>query len=292
MTDQNPSDIISMLLENKKGQEEIKQLMLMYYKDILRKVMAKPVPKSSLFDDYKSKLSSGGYVAEKLEGKIRISDNTLVIEGDAENTLWTANAVLCLDEYHFDIDEPYVMFDIGLNLGITSLCKAKDKNCVKIYGFEPFTPTFRQAENNMRLNAQLSQKISIYNYGLGDVDKELDINYNPQRPGAMSSVQNRFPECDLVEKIQIKEAARVLEPLFDAHTQKIFLKIDCEGAEKEILPNLDQKGLLKRVDVIVMEWHFENPEWMINLLKKNGFIIFRSHEIPDKIGMIRAYRKN
>ena len=249
------------------------------------------VKKTDFFEQYRPKFAKGGYSVERDENnKICIFNEAIRIEGDADNTLWTAYAILCSDEYNFEIDDKYVMFDIGLNLGITSLHKARDEKCVKIYGYEPFTPTFKSAENNMKLNPQLSEKISVFNYGLGDRNKELEINYNPEYPGKMSSVRNRFPDSGVIEKIEIKKASDVLAPLFEKHKEKIFLKIDCEGAEKEILPDLDETGLLKKVTVIVMEWHFENPKRIVKLLKKNGFVYFCQHDVPDEIGMIRAYR--
>lgn len=249
-------------------------------------------PVHDLVNDYQPAFNKCGYVVERKNNKIIISGNNLIIEGEADNTLWTAASVLCNDEYHFDCAQKYTMFDIGLNLGITSLHKARDKNCVQIYGYEPFTPTFKLAEKNMKLNPELAQKISIFNYGLGDCDKEIAINYNPERPGAMSSVKNIFSECSDVEKIKIKSVSKILAPLIKTSKGKIFLKIDCEGAEKEILPDLHKSGLLKKVDIIVMEWHFENPQWIIDLLTENNFVVFRLNVVPDEIGMIRAYRKD
>ena len=247
-------------------------------------------PVHDLVNDYQPAFNKCGYVVERKNNKIIINGNNLIIEGEADNTLWTAASVLCNDEYHFDCAQKYTMFDIGLNLGITSLHKARDKNCVQIYGYEPFTPTFKLAEKNMKLNPELAQKISIFNYGLGDCDKEIAINYNPERPGAMSSVKNIFSECSDVEKIKIKSVSKILAPLIKTSKGKIFLKIDCEGAEKEILPDLHKSGLLKKVDIIVMEWHFENPQWIIDLLTENNFVVFRLNVIPDEIGMIRTYR--
>ena len=82
-----------------------------------------------------------------------------------------------------------------------------------------------------------------------------------------------------------------MAPLFEKCKEKIFLKIDCEGAEKQILPELENSGLIKRVDVIIMEWHFEEPSWIVDLLIRNGFVVFRLNTIANELGMIRAYRK-
>lgn len=256
-----------------------------------KKIMPISQPYHDMVDDYIKIFSDSNYSVARINNKIKIWNDNITIEGNADNTLWTGASVFCNDEYHFDMNEKYVMFDIGLNLGMTSLSKAQDKNCVKIYGFEPFVPTFKLAQHNMKLNKKLSQKITIFNYGLGNKNEILNINYNPDKPGAMSSVKNIFTECSNIEKIHIKKTSEVLGPLFTKHKEKIFLKIDCEGAEKQILPDLDASGLIKKVDVIVMEWHFEDPKWIIDLLTRNDFIVFRHNVITNEIGMIRAYRK-
>ncbi len=250
-----------------------------------------PVVHHDLVDNYRSVFEKNGYKVVRENGKIKIWNNIITVEGEADNTLWTAEGVFCTDEYNFDMNEKYVMFDIGFNLGFTSLHKAQDKNCVKIYAFEPFVPTYKLAMRNMELNKDLSKKITAFNYGLGDKEETIDVNYNHDRPGAMSSVKNVFSECDDIEQIQIKNTSEVLEPLFAKHKEKIFLKIDCEGAEKQILPDLEKSGLIKKVDVIVMEWHFEEPTMLVDLLLRNNFIVFRLNSMPHELGMIRAYRR-
>lgn len=247
--------------------------------------------KHDMIDDYKNSFEKNGYHVVRENGKIKIWNDIITIEGEADNTLWTAEGVFCTDEYNFDMNEKYVMFDIGFNLGMTSLHKAQDKNCVKIYAFEPFVPTYKLAMRNMELNKKLAKKITAFNYGLGDKDETIDVNYNHDRPGAMSSVKNVFSECDDVEQIHIKNASKILGPLFAKHKENIFLKIDCEGAEKQILPDLEKSGLIKKVDVIVMEWHFEEPTELVDLLLRNNFIVFRLNSIPYELGMIRAYRR-
>ncbi|MBQ3785144.1 MAG: FkbM family methyltransferase, partial [Alphaproteobacteria bacterium] len=257
-----------------------------------KKKGAKPVVvQHDLVDNYRSVFEKNGYKVVRENGKIKIWNNIITVEGEADNTLWTAGTIFCVDEYNFNMNEKYVMFDIGFNLGMTSLHKAQDKNCVKIYAFEPFVPTYKLAMRNMELNKDLSKKITAFNYGLGDKEETIDVNYNHDRPGAMSSVKNVFSECDDVEQIQIKDTSEVLEPLFAKHKEKIFLKIDCEGAEKQILPDLEKSGLIKKVDVIVMEWHFEEPTMLVDLLLRNNFIVFRLNSVPHELGMIRAYRR-
>ncbi len=238
---------------------------------------------------YIDKFAAANYKLYKANNLIHIEGQGLKIQGKAYNTIWTAHDVLCRDEYHFEMTEPYVMFDIGFNLGITSLHWAKNENLKQIYAFEPFKPTYEQGEVNLKNNPELATKIELFKFGLGNENKEVEIHYNPERPGAMSSVKDSLQ--GKIEKIQIKNASEILKPLFEKHQEKKFLKIDTEGAEKEILPDLDSSGLLKDIDVIIMEWHDENPQYLIDILTKNNFNVHCIHSVGNILGMITAFKK-
>ena len=191
------------------------------------------------------------------------------------------------------MQDDYIMFDIGANIGATSLYSAQNKHIKHIYAFEPFKQTFEQAQANLDRNPDLSHKISIFQYGLGATEQRLNIQYNPELPGSMSTTHDRFAanEGTIVETVHIQNATEILAPLVDQHLEKIFIKIDCEGAENDILLNLNDSGVLKKVDALVLEWHFEYPNILIELLKKNGFVVFVNHTVINELGMIRAVRQ-
>lgn len=244
----------------------------------------------NILDIYKNDYSLSGYHVEKNNTGIFLSKNDFILSGKSDNTLWTGVDVLCKQDYNFNADGDFVMIDIGLNIGLTSLYSAQKDNITKIYGFEPFIPTFEQARQNLQQNPSLAKKIEIFNFGLGDSEKTLDIHYNPQLPGSMSSVSDKFSDCTDVEKIKIKKASEVIGEIIAKHKENIFLKIDCEGAEKEIVPELDKTGLLKKIKIIIMEWHYENPQYLVDILRKNGFTTFCNHAAINYQGMIRAVR--
>ena len=79
-------------------------------------------------------------------------------------------------------------------------------------------------------------------------------------------------------------------PLGRNGKEKVFCKIDCEGAEKEIVPSLEMSGLLHRIHVLMMEWHFSPPKSLIDILTRNGFTVFFDHSVRDKLGFIKAVR--
>lgn len=279
--------------------KEINCRLLFKLKNFLQKGKSYFAPKSKteyvtpqdIIIGYRGMYQPCGYEIYRDNNLINIKGNNLYITGIADNTIWTGCDVLCKEEYNFSLNEPHIMFDIGFNLGFTSLYFAKYDNIKKIYGYESFKPTFDLGKNNIEQNFCYSKKIELFNYGLSDDDKTLEIKYNPDLPGAMSSVKNIFEDALQVEVIQIKNVSTIFEPIMAKHKEKVFLKIDCEGAEKEIIPALDKSGLLQKISVLIMEWHFESPQYLIDILEKNGFIVFCNHSTPNKLGMIRAFKK-
>ena len=106
-----------------------------------------------------------------------------------------------------------------------------------------------------------------------------------------------FDKCfstDSKETIIIKQASGEIENIIKTvkDEEKIFLKIDCEGAEYDILKNLDENDLLKFVDVIILEFHNGNLEFLTNILNKNKFFCFADWERRDEfqIGLIKALK--
>ena len=234
------------------------------------------------------KLDACGFQIHLSEKGIILKNQHVIIHGKSTNTIWTTCGVFCDHSYAFAANGDFVVFDIGMNIGTAALYYAGCEQVKAIYGFEPFVPTYKQARVNFEINKELSKKITPYNFGLGAKNKTLSIHYNPALPGAMSTVVDYFHNAPDVETVAIRNAAEVLAPLFSAHDEKILLKIDCEGAETEILSVLSKSNLLKKVHAIALEWHFHSPTDLTDLLVNNGFFLFVNHNIPNKLGMIYA----
>jgi FkbM family methyltransferase len=158
----------------------------------------------------------------------------------------------------------------------------------EIYSFEPFMPTMAQARHNMKLNPKLAEKIILFDFGLSDSDKALDISYNPNLPGAMSSIAGKN-SGDLTERINLRNASDVLAPIFKKRDKKkIMLKIDCEGGEREILPDLASSGLLQQADVIIMEYHDGYYLPLVKIMEDSGFSVEITEQHDNGTGMIVA----
>lgn len=247
--------------------------------------------KIEYLDKYREIFEKHGFFVNIENNLVKIRKDDFLIEGNSVNTFWTAEGVLCSKDYDFYSEDDYVMIDIGLNIGITSLHFAQNKNIKKIYGFEPFRETFNQAVNNLKNNTHLARKIEIFNFGIGDNNESMIISYNKNLPGSMSSKIDRYKNLEQNQEIKIKKASLVFEEIFKKHKEKFFLKVDCEGAEFDIIKDLENHSLIKKIEVLCLEWHFKNPKEIIDILQRNNFVVFNKELIKDEIGFIRAVKK-
>jgi FkbM family methyltransferase len=224
-------------------------------------------------------------------GHIFDGDGILIVEEIFKN-----------EEYHFDIGRDAVVIDIGMNIGLASLYFAQRDDVTAVYGYEPFGTTYEQALFNFRINEGVARKIYPHNCGLGDTDKMLTLDYYPRTPGRMSTVKtldeihpNRKYESRQ-ESVQIRNAAVEIRTVLDRHPGvSCVLKCDAEGAEKEIFESLDAGGILKRIDVILLEYHFSYDMPVMDMLRRNGFVCFKQKTAvldTGSFGVIRASKQN
>ena len=197
-------------------------------------------------------------------------------------------------DYAIHFRQEAILIDIGFNRGIASLFFATCPNVVKIYAFEPFKPTFELAKKNLELNPQLSQKINAFNIGLGKMDTMLELPYMDTATGGMSTTHDvcKGKHNGRTETVVVKDAAGQIAPILEEHKDKhIIVKCDCEGAEFEIFERLHEKGLIEKMDVILMEYHYNKPDSLIDILTSHGFAV-RTKVLSEEMnkGYIYAVR--
>ena len=219
-----------------------------------------------------------------------VSNNTFDFKFPTESDIPMAGAYIQKD-YNFTITKPYVMFDIGMNMATTSILFAQSENIKQIYGFEPFHATYKIALDNIKRNKN-SEKIHPFNYGLSNRNETLEFSYNIKRSICMSTLKGSASvKCPDMDKVEIRKASEVLAPLFKEQEYPIFMKIDCEGSEWDILPDLAENNLFEKVEVLIMEYHMHSTEKLIEILTKAGMFVFDFRDYPCKTGILRAVKK-
>ncbi|MDR1705083.1 MAG: FkbM family methyltransferase [Clostridiales bacterium] len=184
------------------------------------------------------------------------------------------------------------VIDIGMNVGVASIFFASKENVNRVYAFEPFPDTFERALENIALN-NAADKVFPHSYGLGETGGELELSYDGTIKGHMSTVkQNKLSPNSKSVTVQIADIAEIFNAIIDLHPDDTFVfKIDCEGGEYEILERLDETGLIKRIHVLMMEWHMiegKSVSQLEDILRRNGFVYHLSYGARNLTGMIFA----
>ena len=205
--------------------------------------------------------------------------------------MFVIHEVFVSGEYNFKTLDEFIVIDIGLNIGATALYFSQQKNVKQIYAYELFEPTYREALRNFALND--SSKITSQNVGVGKESKLLHIPYSITSKATMSlngvSIE-QFPDAKMVDAFLIDVAGefRRIDSL-ESGVKKIC-KMDCEGAEFEILARLFEEDAIGLVDFYIIEWHGKNTDELERLFLENGFELTKSTFDDGQTGMIHAYK--
>lgn len=139
-----------------------------------------------------------------------------------------------------------IFLDVGAHIGETLKIVLEGKyGFDKIYCFEPVP------ECCDRLRKFRNKRITVYEYGFWDKNKKGEI-YAPQTKGA-SLYKEKF---HYKVKSQIIKLVRASE-WFDKNLKKsdrVYLKLNCEGAECIILNDLINSGEYKKIGVLMVDF--------------------------------------
>jgi FkbM family methyltransferase len=187
--------------------------------------------------------------------------------------------------YTISVKEKFNVIDIGMNVGYTSLFFASNPRVMKIYGYEPFKPTFMDAQKNILLNPQLSSKIVPFNFGLGNEFEKRILHFSSDLKGK-NSIYNIGKGN---EEIELRKATEIIGDVISRNpTESYFIKMDCEGAEFEIFENLQQGSIPDQIFGFIIEWHQKSPQPIIDILISNNFKVQMRGN--DSIGIITGFR--
>jgi len=234
-------------------------------------------------------------VLERHREGVLASFNGLQIYIESSEEFFIVKEVFVEKDYNLLSNDNFVVFDIGMNIGISSLFFGLNKNVTQIYSFEPVVTTYDQAVYNLGLNPTYSNKIEAFNFGLGGSSRVEKVLYNSQAKGNCgirleSSLVIDKKNAEKIE-INIKDISEILPDLMAKHSeQQVVLKIDCEGAEYEIVQKLNDANLLKNIDVLLIEWHDKGAKILEDLLVANNFKVISRH-LTSITGMIYAFKK-
>lgn len=179
-----------------------------------------------------------------------------------------------------------VVLDIGANLGWYTLNWLKKARNVTVYSFEPMPDIYDKLIQNLTLNGQRIK--NAFNFGLSNVNDEVNFFFDMERCGASSMVNLRGTE----NTIDIKCTVKKLDDVFPSlNVNRLdFIKCDVEGAEKLVFEG-GIETIKKYKPIIYSEmlrkWSKKfgyHPDDIINLLADIGYSCYGY--VNDKIEKI------
>lgn len=241
--------------------------------------------------------------------KVTVTDKGFVFQVDCFGQPVRMNVVIndnltLLQEVFMDLSYNFVangrwdVIDVGMNVGSVSLFFAALPYVDRVYSYELVPNTCLIAEQNIALNPEIASKIKTFPYGLAKEPMKFEI---PEAyDGAVGASASDFVIEYQKERyawntgrtlVEVRKASDELRDFICASANSIALKLDCEGAEYEILEQLEEEELLGKIKILMMEWHFKDPKGLIDRLKANSFSVFcfdRSTDFP--FGFIYAVK--
>lgn len=173
---------------------------------------------------------------------------------------WEKSTIDTFDRF-IDIDTIYV--DIGAWIGPTVLYASKISK--RVYAFEP-SLAFGTLKNNVELNMGKNNPVEIrlFNCAVGLEDGKISLGSDESGNSKDSIIDKRNTyDVDQVNFISFLEGENLLD-------EKLFIKIDIEGAEYLIL-----EGLLKSLSGLNIKLHVStHPRMLYRSLRENqGFFV-------------------
>ena len=214
-----------------------------------------------------------------------------IIRDKSDSVVFLENFFLAsyTQEKGFDIKENDLVIDVGGHVGYFTIYAAKKAKNGKIITFEPSKESFNVLKNNLKINN--IQNVIIENVGVGAKSGTAILNVDTTHSiGNSIFYSSKNSEK---EDIQITTIPEIVKKYKIKSID--LLKLDCEGAEFEIILNLPST-ILNTIKKISMEIHkIENFDIVDiqKLLVKNNFSIKRKYLLQEtKTNWPILYAKN
>lgn len=240
------------------------------------------------------------FIKLKIKHKKGVQHNESLSIGMLEYSVYTDNyndffatfyEIFIKEEYLFDeYTDADIFIDAGANIGLATLYFKWLMPKVKIVGFEMDEETFGYYQKNVTSN-NLSD-VKIYNYAVGSTESSL-ATYGSRRATTLyKNMAENLPEKAEPRRrgvVQVKKLSSFLP-----QDSVSCLKMDIEGAEAEVLHELDASASLKLFKRMIFEFHLKEEKFseIQTLLQNNGFLVSRGEMQNNGHFMVSAIRSS
>lgn len=186
----------------------------------------------------------------------------------------TFNEIWLRDMYQpseFHIRDGMQIVDIGAHIGLFAIWASQKNPSGQIVAIEPSKENFELLQRNIR---QCGVKnINVHNAAVSDRPGTLRLYLSNRDPDCHNIFVDESGEYEEVKAVTIEEIMR------DAQLSEInYIKIDCEGAEYDILLNANST-MLAKMELVALEVHQKRPDHdpkkLEQLFTRHGFTVSR-----------------
>ncbi len=193
---------------------------------------------------------------------VELRSGLKIFLSDHPHDIITVFVILVKKDYGKVMRDSLVV-DIGANIGVFSLYAAH-MGARRVYAYEPNQKAFDVLSSNI-VNNELEDVIVPYKLAVSVTDNEMVKIPRDPSPYNQVFAGSSNENCESVSTITLD---RILSN--NAIDFVDLLKIDCEGAEYEIIINLKSQNCLK-LGSIRMEYHQWPIENLISYLEGHNF---------------------
>jgi FkbM family methyltransferase len=158
-----------------------------------------------------------------------------------------------------------IIVDIGANVGVT--VQLFRDHAKKVYAIEPATEHFEAISKNKEFNKW--DNVELFKLAISDTNGKDTLSFYQNNRTSHSLVYhiNITPgDCEEVETMTVNT---FLESNGITHVD--FMKMDIEGAEDKVLRSKDFAEASKKIDNIMLEFHYPTFPELINIMIDLGY---------------------
>jgi FkbM family methyltransferase len=204
----------------------------------------------------------------------------------------TAWVVFCREEYPIPLRARCIV-DIGANFGAFSLFAAMRAPWARIVSLEPHPHEFPRLRDHVQSN-DLGSRVHPLQLAVAAEAGARWMDADPAHPGPSRGMHPSAESAPLTESLAVR-AVTLMEALDRARAMTgadriALVKMDIEGAEHELLPDLPPEALFD-VDAWVMEYHPNGPKApLFAALERAGLRLVRDVEAHPDSGVAHFRR--
>ena len=176
--------------------------------------------------------------------------------------------------YNYTLNENSLVYDVGGYHGDFSY-QIFQKYACYVNIFEPFPQFFKIIKNRFKDN----KKITCFSIGLSNKDENMLMN-----DMGLGTSLKKSDDINFNKKGDIVKVKNITNHLLINNIQKIdLMKLNVEGSEYEIIPELIKTGFIKKITNLQVQFHRNDSKNMYHKIREQ---LKQTHELTFEYFMI------